>query len=124
METTQLTDTPGPPSGPADPLGRLRAALRVAVPLIAAETGCDEAAVLALFSSRIARAMPNAASPAIAAGLALLRAELDAQVSARLGRPGWPAASRAGDERNPASGSGDVDGHGPAGHAGATTRAG
>ena len=85
MEPTRLTDSPGPPTGPADPLSRLRASLRVAVPLVAAETGCDEAAVLALFSRRIARTMPNAASPTIAAGLARLRAEVDAQVCARRG---------------------------------------
>ena len=84
METTQTTGAFPPPSGAADPLAGLRERLCADVPRIAAETGCDEAAVLALFSSRIERALPEAASPAIAAGLARLRAEVEAQIGARL----------------------------------------
>jgi hypothetical protein len=82
METTGLPDAP-PPSGAADPLAGLRERLREDVPRIAAEAGCGEAAVLALFSRRIARAIPQAASPAIATGLARLRADVDAQICVR-----------------------------------------
>ena len=84
METTRTTGTLPPTSGAADPLAGLRERLRADVPRIAAETGCDEAAVLALFSSRVECAIPAAASPAIAAGLARLRAEVAAQISTRL----------------------------------------
>ena len=84
METTRTTGPLRPPRGVADRLVGLRERLREDVPRIAAETGCDEAAVLALFSSRVECAIPAAASPAIAAGLARLRAEVAAQISARL----------------------------------------
>ena len=84
MKTTRTTDPLPPPSGVADRLAGLRERLRADVPRIAAETGCDEAAVLALFASRMERAIPAAASPAIAAGLAGLRAEVDAQIGARV----------------------------------------
>ena len=84
METTRTTGPLRLPRGVADRLARLRERLCEDVPRIAAETGCDEAAVLALFASRIERAIPAAASPAIAASLARLRAEVDAQIGARV----------------------------------------
>ena len=83
METTQTTGALPLPSGAADPLAGLRERLREDVPRIATETGCDEAAVLALFSSRIQGAIPQAASPEIAAGLVRLRAEVDSWIGAQ-----------------------------------------
>ena len=94
METTRTSGPLPPPSEAADPLAGLRERLHEDVPRIAAETGCDEAVVLALFSSRIERAIPEAASPAI---VAPFKASMLLQVNTvRERKSGSPAGSVSG----------------------------
>ena len=70
-----------------DPVEPLRRRLHADVGRIAAETGRDEVAVLALFAERLARAIPAARTPEVAVGLGRLRAEVDELIGRRLARP-------------------------------------
>ena len=83
---TQTNRTPiGEPA--PDPVEPLRRRLYADVGRIAAETGRDEVAVLALFAQRLERAIPAARTPEVAVGLGQLRAEVDELIGRRLARP-------------------------------------